>query len=252
MRFSRALSRGGVPFALLAVVALTGCSDDESPTGTNGSSNITVPQAWAGTWQVVTSPVAPGPGRGNAADVSVDPLCGGLSAEELFGPPDELGEFNFNCTGSWTDNAIDVTCTGNGTFDVIEFQCTFTFTSRVQVTRNGDSFSGTQSMTVDFDDECLAPDIMEETTIDGVRLDTEQFGCDSNLDEMLPTSWGGLWNIIETPSGGRGGEPQYLCPGFYADEVLFGDVSRTQSRRSSVPIPCRTGSASTSTSISSI
>jgi hypothetical protein len=206
--------------ALVLMLLPAGCSDDDSPTGTGGGGTggtATIPASWGGTWQITSTPApAPGPFRGSSADASIVPLCAGLPVDELMGTPDGFPDLDMTCTGTWTDQAVDVTCTGSYEVE----GCTFSFSSTLRLNRNGETFSGTQSVTFSTSGTCGTT---EETTTDdleGIRLDTSQFGCGTNLDRAVPASWGGTWSIVETPGRG-GGSEVLMCPDWDIEDIFF-------------------------------
>jgi hypothetical protein len=226
MRVFRSARRWPILAAVLPLALLTAsCGDDDSPTGTGGGTGggaVTVPASWGGTWQITTTPTAPGPGPrggGGQPEVGIVPICAGLTVEDLLGIPSEIeGLVDLTCSGTWNDTLADVTCTGDGAFST----CTFTVTVELDLVKSGEEFTGTQTISINFDATCEIPDLMETIDLTARRLDTSQFACDPTLDDSLPASWGGIWDLTITASG-RGG-PTLLCPGENVRDVLFSDV----------------------------
>lgn len=205
----------GTLVTTLAITLVAGCGDDNPGTGPGGpGADITIPASWGGTWQITSTLTA---ARAGVSDTSIDQLCAGISVQELFdGLLDDLGvPIDLACTGSWNDSRADVTCTASGTVET----CAFTATLRLDVTRTGDSFVGTQSITLTAGSPC---DTTETLSVDvlGERLETDQFGCGDNLAYETPNEWAGVWSVVYTPVRTRGGGT-LVCPSAPPGELFF-------------------------------
>jgi hypothetical protein len=217
LRFACAL----LPLAFLSVV---GCGDDDDGgTGPGGGGPaITVPASWGGTWAVTSTDVSPSP-RGGATDISIDPLCGGITLDEVFDFDSLVEGFDvdFVCTGTWDDARADVTCTGSYTISEEGYTCTITYTLDLDVSRAGDTFTGTQTMTIAYEGDCESPTENYAQAIEGLRLDTSQATC-GNFERAVPVAWGGTWEITDTPDRGGNTFEQLICPGEDINDLFFG------------------------------
>ena len=203
MRIHRAML---VPASLLLVLSIAGCGDDSGTNpGPNGGS-LEIPASWSGTWQITVQPTTRG---GGDTHVEIQTLCAGTSLEELFSDLAEIGLASFGCTGTWNDTAADVQCTASVSYE----GCTVTMTMDLDLTRTGDTFTGTQITSVTSEPlGCAGPDEFESVTVTGRRLSTEQFGCGEGLSYTAPASWGGWWSITRIPAGGRPEGGTLVCP----------------------------------------
>lgn len=229
---------------LLSLVPLSGCGDDDdNMTGTGGSggggggggggSNITVPAAWAGSWQITGTSTT----RGGDVSVNVLSLCSGVAAVDVFIDADDLAQFGVtdlerSCSGTWTDSAINVTCTGTATITDSKIgTCMATITTTVNATRSGGTFDGTSTFTLVFTgNECNFPSTeMESETISAELLNDGATICDASALDVIPASWGGVWDISESEQGGNGRSARggvLLCPGESANQGFFdGNIS---------------------------
>lgn len=107
--------------------------------------------------------------------------------------------------------------------------CTATATITLDATRSGDTFAGTQSAVIDIQPSECGPSEQISFDFMAERLDTDQFGCGSNLAPGVPASWGGTWNVTETAVGVRAGGGTLVCPGATADQLFYDPFSFTGS-----------------------
>jgi len=103
---------------------------------------VVVPVEWDGIWANVDSLYNCGGALQNAS-TSTDTICGGKDFL-----PDTTGlPITFNCTGSATPTAFDMTCTGS---EQVFLNCTASFTMVTHGTRSGDSDHIVSTITITF------------------------------------------------------------------------------------------------------
>jgi hypothetical protein len=202
------------PLIAFLALSIAGCGDD-STTNTGGGGAPTVHPSWGGTWQLTTQPSTT---LGPAIEVNVTRVCGGISVVDLLGLAEIFdGIGTTTCTGTWTDTVADVQCVIVASIE----GCTATATVNLDATRSGDTFAGTQSAVIDIQPSECGPSEQISLEFVAERWDTEQFGCGSNLAPGVPASWGGTWNVTETPVGLRASGGTLVCPGTTADQVFY-------------------------------
>ena len=156
----------------------------------SASAQVTVPQSWAGIWEVdLTSE----PCGGGASEMSsrTDTLCSGtLIWEDFIEGVDEV-EVEIACSGQVTDNMVDLTCTWTATSE--GFTITSTFTS--EITRSGDSFAGMETQSIEYSGDgcefvpggCETLNTCTESEISGIRTASEPPECQT---PVVSISWG--------------------------------------------------------------
>ncbi len=130
--------RGVLGLCVTAIVAaaawLAGCGKDD-PSGPPGS--VTVPEAWAGIWQVTLTTRTCATDSLLGVDVVVDTVCAGETAEEFLGLSDADLQV-VDCSGGFTDTHLSITCTGSSEL----FGCTFRVNGSFSADRADSSFVG--------------------------------------------------------------------------------------------------------------
>lgn len=143
-----------------------------------------VPAEWAGIWQTTDSTYKCTPRTLDSFAAYLDTICQGTSYE-----PDTTGGFYYNCTGTVTTTAIDLTCTA--TILVPEFGCEITYVIRTIGSRTGETAVYTSRVTTTFnpsmcfglEDSCL------ETVSRVTRIAPEPPTCTT---ATLPSTWGAI------------------------------------------------------------
>ena len=211
------------PLIALLALSVAGCGDDSTTNTGGGGGPPTVHSSWAGTWQITTQPST---ALGSGIEVNVERICGGTRVEDLLDLAaifDGLG--TTTCTGTWTDTVADVQCV----ILVSVEGCTATATINLDATRSGETFAGTQSAVIDVQPAECGPSGQISLDFVGQRLDSDQFGCGSHFAPGVPASWGGTWNVTETPVGVRASGGTLVCPGATADQLFYDPSSFTGS-----------------------
>lgn len=137
-----------------------------------------VPAAWAGVWDFNNSHYECTLQFFLGSDAETDTLCTGDAIQS---------DPKFVCSGTTTDTTVDITCSGQQEYSPT---CVAQLTYTLQATRNGDTMTGTASLSTDFTpDLCYqkTPDFCIETQITGTRVAPEPKDCTSSVDEL---SWG--------------------------------------------------------------
>jgi hypothetical protein len=145
------------------------------------SAQIEIPVSWGGIWLI----------DGEERECGTDTLLDTYTDDPdtlCPGPYTEEGD----CSGTVTDTDADFTCSSS--FEVVP-GCTATTTTIIQVTRTGDTYSGTTQFSItyveDTPGDCLgAEDECSYENISADRTSTDTSSCTSM--PVLPDTWGAL------------------------------------------------------------
>jgi hypothetical protein len=139
------------------------------------------PSEWAGVWDITITERECGSSTITDMYTDTDTICTG----EIFTEGEEEG---VTCDGTITSTTINVTCGGS----VSEGGCTITLGSSVNVTRSGETFSGTGQWSVTYTGTCgpFLEDECVDEVYSGARTSGEPPACATV--PVLPTTWGVL------------------------------------------------------------
>jgi hypothetical protein len=97
---------------------------------------VTVPEAWAGVWEVTLATRVCTTDSLLGVEVAVDTVCAGESVEGFLGLSGQDLEV-IDCSGGFTDTHFTITCTGRS-----DIFCTFTATGSFEADRADSTFTG--------------------------------------------------------------------------------------------------------------
>ena len=138
----------------------------------------TIPEAWSGIWNFTTTQEPCGGGT-QIMNSDTDTLCVG----EMF----EVGDDGVtDCTGGFEGNTLNWSCSA----ETVEGDCTISITLTVQATLNGDTITGTQTVSTDFEGCGPIPNTCIQSSVNGTRTGPAPQGfCSTPVEE---TTWGQL------------------------------------------------------------
>lgn len=116
---------------------------------------------------------------------SLDTICAG----DEFEPPDDP-QFDPDCTGTYNGTEIHVEC--DATIEV-EPGCFGDMHIVLDQTRNGETFTGTQTITTTYSGTCTYEDTCMRTEFVATRIDSDPESCISTAATNL--SWGTLKGV---------------------------------------------------------
>ena len=136
-----------------------------------------VPEAWRGTWEVTVAYRDRDTGALVATDVTTAEICPG----EPIIPPQLRAQVL--CSDQIADSDIGVSCR-NRQMGIRDRGCDFSAAAELATQRNGESWSGTGSWSVNFVGNCSQTTQAEDFVVSGTRISTEA-ACDAEPSSLL-------------------------------------------------------------------
>jgi hypothetical protein len=166
----------GMTLALLGVVLSAGCLAAREAQGHRFEHRLadlpTIPAEWAGIWSTVDSTFSC-TGELLSVETYMDTLCVGVSV----GYDDEVPVNSITCSGSVDATSASFGCDGSEPAG----ECTATFSTSTVATRNGDTYTGTSTTSLEFSGTGVTcdfiPGFCEETRSTGTRVASAPEDC---------------------------------------------------------------------------